>query len=255
MCVIYIAFGRHPDHPLILLANRDEYYARPSLAATYWDDFPEIYAGRDLVGGGTWLGVNKSGRIAAVTNYRDPNAPTGIVSRGQLVAEYLRSNEMPRDYLENVTQVGTNYSGFNLIVGEISNRCEQLFYCSNRGKGIIELSKGIYGLSNHLLDTPWPKVEKGKKRLGNLMDTGNANDEQLFEILADETMAEDDELPSTGIPFEAEKAISAVFIRTPYYGTRGSTLIKFDSNFTWTFEERLAGEGETSTIDSNEISL
>ncbi len=255
MCVIYIAFGRHPDHPLILLANRDEYYARPSLAATYWDDFPEIYAGRDLVGGGTWLGVNKSGRIAAVTNYRDPNAPTGIVSRGQLVAEYLRSNEMPRDYLENVTQVGTNYSGFNLIVGEISNRCEQLFYCSNRGEGIIELSKGIYGLSNHLLDTPWPKVEKGKKRLGNLMDTGNANDEQLFEILADETMAEDDELPSTGIPFEAEKAISAVFIRTPYYGTRGSTLIKFDSNFTWTFEERLAGEGETSTIDSNEISL
>ena len=255
MCVIYIAFGQHPDHPLILLANRDEYYARPSLAAAFWDDFPEIYAGRDLVGGGTWLGVNKSGRVAAVTNYRDPSAPTGIVSRGQLVAEYLRSNNEPRDYLEKVMQVRTTYSGFNLIVGEVSSRCEQLLYCSNRGDEIIKLNKGIYGLSNHLLDTPWPKVEEGKKRLGNLMDTGNANDEQLFEILADETMAEDDELPSTGIPIEAEKAISAVFIRTPYYGTRGSTLVKFDKRFTWTFEERLACEGETSTIDSNEISL
>jgi uncharacterized protein with NRDE domain len=255
MCVIYIAFGQHPDHPLILLANRDENYARPSLAAAFWDDFPEIYAGRDLVGGGTWLGVSQSGRIAAVTNYRDPSAPTGIISRGQLVADYLRSNENPHEYLEKVTQPGANYSGFNLIVGEISSRSNQLFYCSNRGEDIIELSEGIYGLSNHLLDTPWPKVEKGKKRLGNLMDTGNANDERLFEILADETTAEDDALPSTGIPIEAEKAISAVFIRTPYYGTRGSTLVKFDKRFTWTFEERLAGEGETSTIDSNEISL
>lgn len=243
MCVIYLAFHQHPDHPLILLANRDEYYARPSLAAAYWDDFPEIYAGRDLVGGGTWLGVNQRGRIGAVTNYRDPNAPTGIISRGQLVADYLGSNDEPGEYLEKVMRVGASYSGFNLIVGEISDRREQLFYCSNRGEGIIEFSKGIYGLSNHLLDTPWPKVRKGKKRLGNLMDTGNPNDEQLFEILADKTFAEDDELPSTGIPFEAEKAISAVFIRTPYYGTRGSTLVKFNSDFTWKFEERIAGDG------------
>ncbi len=174
--------------------------------------------------------------------------PTGIVSRGHLVAEYLRSNDDPRDYLEKVMQVRTTYSGFNLIVGEISSRREQLLYCSNRSDEIIELNKGIYGLSNHLLDTPWPKVEKGKKRLGNLMDTGNANNEQLFEILADETMAEDDDLPSTGIPLEAEKAISAVFIRTPYYGTRCSTLVKFDTRFTWTFEERLAGDGENSPI-------
>jgi uncharacterized protein with NRDE domain len=243
MCVIYIAFGQHPDHPLILLANRDEYYARPSLAATYWDDFPEIYGGRDLVGGGTWLGVNQSGRVAGVTNYRDPSAPTGIISRGQLVADYLRSNENPREYLEKVMQSGASYSGFNLIVGEISSRCEQLFYCSNRGKGIIELSKGIYGLSNHLLDTPWPKVRKGKTRLASLLNVGNASDDRYFEILADETLAEDDDLPSTGIPHEAEKAISAVFIRTPYYGTRGSTLVKFNPNFSWTFDERLSDAG------------
>ncbi|MEQ1924124.1 MAG: NRDE family protein, partial [Pyrinomonadaceae bacterium] len=212
MCVIYIAFGQHPDHPLILLANRDEYYARPSLAAAFWDDFPEIYAGRDLVGGGTWLGVNKRGRIAAVTNYRDPSAPTGIISRGQLVADYLQSSENPGEYLEKVMRSGRGYSGFNLIVGEISSRCEQLFYCSNRGEGIIELSKGIYGLSNHLLDTPWPKVRKGKNRLASLLNVGNAIDDRYFEVLADETLAEDDELPSTGIPHEAEKAISAVFI-------------------------------------------
>lgn len=246
MCVIYIAFGQHPDHPLILLANRDEYYARPSLAAAYWDDLQEIYAGRDLVGGGTWLGVNKNGRIAAVTNYRDPNAPTGVISRGQLVAEYLRSNENPREYLETVMRNGEHYSGFNLIVGEISSRCEQLFYCSNRGNEIVELKKGIYGLSNHLLDTPWPKVKKGKTRLSKLMDAGSANDDQLLEILADEKLAEDDELPSTGIPIEAEKALSAVFIRTPNYGTRSSTLVKFDSNFTWTFDERLSDAEDLS---------
>lgn len=246
MCVIYIAFGQHPDHPLILLANRDEYYARPSLAATYWDDFPEIYAGRDLVGGGTWLGVNKSGRIAAVTNYRDPNAPTGIVSRGHLVADYLRSNENPPEYLEKVMQSGASYSGFNLIVGEISSRCEQLFYCSNRGEGIIELGKGIYGLSNHLLDTPWPKVRKGKTRIASLLDAGNTSDDRYFAVLADETLAEDDEIPSTGIPIEAEKALSAVFIRTTNYGTRCSTLVKFDSNFRWTFDERLSDAGDLS---------
>ena len=240
MCVIFIAFGQHPDHPLILLANRDEYYARPSLAAAYWDNFPEIYGGRDLVCGGTWLGVSQNGRIAAVTNYRDPNAPTGIVSRGQLVADYLRSSENPHRYLENIMHYGASYSGFNLIVGEISSRSERLFYYSNRGEAIIELGKGTYGLSNHLLDTPWPKVEKGKERLRNLLGTGDADDEQLFEILADETLAKDAELPSTGIPPEAEKAMSAVFIRTPYYGTRSSTLIKFDLNFTWTFDERLS---------------
>ncbi len=246
MCVIYIAFGQHPDYPLILLANRDEYYARPSLAADYWDDYPEIFAGRDLVGGGTWLGVNKSGRVAAVTNYRDPSAPAGIISRGQLVADYLRSNENPREYLGKVIQSGASYSGFNLIVGEISSRCERLFYYSNRGEGIVELNKGLYGLSNHLLDTPWPKVEKGKRRLASLLNAGDANNDELFEILADETLAEDAELPSTGIPVEAEKAISAVFIRTPYYGTRGSTLVKFGPDFSWTFEERLAVESETS---------
>jgi uncharacterized protein with NRDE domain len=121
MCVIYIAIDQNPDYPLILLANRDEYYARPSLAACYWEDSPEIFAGRDLVGRGTWLGVTKSGRFAAVTNYRDPSAPSETVSRGHLVSEYLRSNEPPRVYLERVIQVSLAYSGFNMIAGELSS--------------------------------------------------------------------------------------------------------------------------------------
>ncbi len=244
MCVIYIAFGQDPSYPLIVLANRDEYYARPSLAASYWNDSLDIYAGRDLIGGGAWLGVTKSGRFAAVTNYRDPVAPRGTVSRGQLVAEYLRSNELPRDYLERVMPVSSMYSGFNLIVGELSSRCEQLFYYSNRGTGPIELNRGIYGLSNHLLDTPWPKVSKGKMRLASLLNARSASDNEYFELLADETIAEDAELPSTGIPFDEEKAKSAIFIRMGNYGTRCSTLVKFDTRFRWTFEERLVGDGK-----------
>lgn len=240
MCVIYIAFDQHPGYPLILLANRDEYYARPSMAASYWVDFPDIYAGRDLVSGGTWLGVTRNGRFAAVTNYRDPSAPAGTVSRGQLVAEYLKSNERPGDYVEKVMQVSSMYSGFNLIVGELSSRRKELFYCSNRADGITELNTGLYGLSNHLLDTPWPKVTKGKSLLNSLVNSGGASDDQYFAILADETLAADTELPSTGIPFEAEKALSAAFIRTPSYGTRCSTLVKFNSNFVWTFDERLS---------------
>lgn len=255
MCVIYIAFDQHPDYPLILLANRDEYYARSSLPASHWDDFPEIYAGRDLVGGGTWLGVSRSGRFAAVTNYRDPSGPAGTVSRGQLVSEYLKSNERPGDYVEKIMKVSWMYSGFNLIVGELSSQHKELFYCSNRADGITELKKGIYGLSNHLLDTPWPKVTKGKRRLNSHLNSGSASDGEYFEILADETLAKDTELPSTGIPFEAEKAISAVFIRTPYYGTRCSTLLKFDSNFVWTFNERISDTEGTSHINPEGVSL
>jgi uncharacterized protein with NRDE domain len=240
MCVIFVAYGRHPEYPLILLANRDEYYTRPTLVAGPWEDAPEIFGGRDLVGGGTWLAVNKNGRFAAVTNYRDPSAPAGDISRGKLVADYLKSRKTPRHYLNDVREVGASYSGFNLLVGEISAERMQLLYCSNRIEGIVELSHGIYGLSNHLLDTPWPKVMKGKERLKCLLEGGDISDDRLLEMLADETIADEAELPSTGIPFEAERALSAIFIRTPGYGTRCSTLLKFDSSLNWSLSERVA---------------
>lgn len=238
MCIIYFAFDQHPDHPLILLANRDEFYKRPSAPASYWEDFPNIYGGRDLQGGGTWLGVTKSGRFSAVTNYRDPSAPLGTRSRGNLVADFLKSVQPAREYLVEVERHGHRYSGFNLLVGEIGERRE-LFYYSNRGERIRELSAGIYGLSNHLLDTPWPKVEKGKARFTNLLRSGELSNNCLFDILSDESLAADEDLPSTGIPYEAEKAISAIFIKTADYGTRCSAVLRFDTNLEWSFEERV----------------
>jgi uncharacterized protein with NRDE domain len=238
MCIIYFAFDQHPDNPLILIANRDEFYERPSAAASYWEDFPYIYGGRDLQGSGTWLGVTKNGRFSAVTNYRDPSAPLGTQSRGNLAADFLKSEKPAREYLAEVESHGHEYSGFNLLVGEINERCE-LFYYSNRGEGILELSAGVYGLSNHLLDTPWPKVEKGKARFADLLRSGETSNKNFFDILSDESLAAEEDLPSTGIPFEAEKAISAIFIKTPGYGTRCSTVLRFDSSLEWSFEERV----------------
>lgn len=238
MCVIYIAFDQQPDQPLILLANRDEFYKRPSTAASYWEDFPNIYGGRDLQGGGTWLGVTKSGRFSAVTNYRDPNAPLGTRSRGNLVADFLKSEQPAGEYLADVEIRGNEYSGFNLLAGEIGGRRE-LFYYSNRAEGIRELSAGIYSLSNHLLDTPWPKVVRGKLLFADLLKSGEPSNNSLFDILSDESLAADEDLPSTGIPYEAEKAISAIFIKTPDYGTRCSTVLRFDRNLEWSFEERV----------------
>lgn len=239
MCVIYFAFDHHIDLPLILIANRDEFYERPSRPASYWEDFPHIYAGRDLVQGGTWLGVTNGGRLAAVTNYRDPSAPPGRRSRGDLVADFLKGREKPEDYLEAVKCTADEYSGFNLLVGEIDKDKRELYYYSNRGTGIKRLSAGVYGLSNHLLDTSWPKVADGKKRFADLIQGESIDDTSLFGLLSDESLAADEDLPSTGIPYEREKALSAIFIRTPEYGTRCSTVMRFDNKMRWSFEERV----------------
>lgn len=243
MCVIFLAFDRHPEHPLILLANRDEFYERPTAPAHYWADFPDIFAGRDLKGGGTWLGVNKNGRFAAVTNYRDPAAPHGTASRGTLVADFLKTTEPTREYLKNVQAQAAQYSGFNLFAGEINTAKKELFYYSNRysnqGEEIKKLESGIYGLSNHLLDTPWPKVAEGKMRFSKLLQNKEIDKETFFELLRDESLADDAELPSTGVPPEIEKALSAIFIKLPGYGTRCSTVLTFDNNFKFDLEERV----------------
>ncbi len=238
MCVIYFAFDSHPDHPLILLANRDESYDRPSQPAGYWEDEPAIYAGRDLVARGTWLGVTRDGRFAAVTNYRDPGAPPGARSRGELVSNFLRSADSAEQYLEDLRLVADSYSGFNLLVGQVSASCRRILYFSNRDGRVQSLSPGIYGLSNHLLDTPWPKVVVGKERFRQLLG-GEIRSDDLFKILADESLAADEELPSTGVSCEFEKAISAIFIKTPGYGTRCSTLLTFGRDLSWDLEERV----------------
>jgi uncharacterized protein with NRDE domain len=238
MCVIFFAYKMHPEYPLILLANRDEFYARPTAAARVWEDFPEVFAGRDLVHGGTWLGIRKPGRFAAVTNYRDPFAPPGKFSRGDLVGDFLKNAYPVNDYLLKIKNRAADFSGFNLLVGEISRNAQTVGYYSNREDRVKILAPGIYGLSNHLLDTPWRKVEKGKAALKNLLQNGHFERQKFLEILGDKTLADDSDLPETGIGYEREKRLSAIFIETPVYGTRSSSLVAVDKNYEISLEER-----------------
>jgi len=236
MCVIFVAHRAHPKHPLLVLANRDEFYDRPTAAAAYWKDHPEIYAGRDLVSGGTWLGVANKGRFAAVTNYREPASPRGVRSRGELVADFLRSDIDAETYLQSVAAKADEYSGFNLLVG-IANR--ELLYFSNRDNEIRRLGPGIYGLSNHLLNSDWPKVTNGLARFQTLVDGETISKADCFELLADETPAADGDLPATGVGVERERLLSPIFIRTPIYGTRSSTVLLVDNANNFDFNERV----------------
>ncbi|HUF03722.1 MAG TPA: NRDE family protein [Aridibacter sp.] len=238
MCTILFSFGQDGRPPLTFLANRDEFYERPTQKAGWWPDILDIFAGRDLVGGGTWLGISKSGKVAAVTNFRDPGQERGDLSRGKLVADYLGFDDDPKEYLEKIECDKDKYTGFNLLVGEFGTGAKRLLYYSNRGEGIVELEPGLYGLSNHLLDTPWPKVTRGKARLDELLEA-EAGKEAFFDLLADRTLAEDDELPDTGIGYKKEKLLSAIFIETPVYGTRCSNVVFFREDEGFDFEERV----------------
>lgn len=235
MCLILLSYKMHPDYRLILAANRDEFYNRPTAALDYWADHPDVLAGRDLKSSGTWLGVTRSGRIAAITNYREPaahmeNAP----SRGLLIRDFLTGTESPQHYLKAVSKIGHTYNGFNLIMGDASG----LFYYSNRGTRIHKLKPGLYGISNHLLDTPWPKVEKGKIRLqGQLNGKERIDLEKIFEILSDKSLPPDDELPDTGVGLQWERILSPLFITSPDYGTRSSSVVLIDKSGRVTFRE------------------
>ena len=239
MCVIFFSFKQHPKYPLILIANRDEFYDRPTAEAGFWEDYPEILAGRDMVGKGTWLGVTKNGRFSAVTNFRDPNQEKGSKSRGELVAGFLKSEISSKEYLESVKENSGDYTGFNLLVGEINREKQEMFYFSNRENEVRKLQDGLYGLSNNFLDVPWRKVEKGKEELADLLYDEELQKDDLFGILSDGELAEDNELPDTGIGYEKEKPLSAIFIETPIYGTRCSTVLTFNDDLEVDFEERV----------------
>lgn len=236
MCLILLAHRVHPDYPLVFAANRDEFYARPTAPAAWWEDAPELLAGRDLQAGGTWMGITRGGRWAAVTNYRDlPSERTGARSRGELVSAFLRGDDAPEAYLRQIAERTGEYNGFNLLVAD----WEQLWYFSNRGGEPQELGPGVYGLSNHLLDTPWPKVVRGKQALSALLEDGAAPaPEPLFELLADADPAPEAELPDTGVGREWERALSSLFIATPSYGTRASTVLLIEGGGVATFVER-----------------
>ena len=236
MCIILFAYKTHPKYKLVLAANRDEYFARPTARVAFWKDEPGILAGRDLERGGTWLGVTRNGRYAAVTNFRDSSTiKPGAPSRGFLVSDFLHSEQSPADYLASIAPISETYNGFNLIVGDGIG----LFYHSNKDPETKVLTPGVYGLSNHLLDTPWPKVEKGKQALSELahQDAEIAH-EAVFDMLADHAQADDSLLPYTGISLEYERALSSIFISTPAYGTRSSTVLLIDLEDRITFIER-----------------
>lgn len=223
MCLIVFAWKLVPQCPLMLAANRDEFFERPTRPAGWWDDHPAVYAGRDLKAGGTWLGVDRNGRVAALTNIRNGHAPVaGKRSRGELVANFLRGDAAPRTYLDQVRETASDYNGFNLLFGD-----EQALYWISNGVEIAfkSLEPGIYGLSNGSLDTPWPKVVQAKAQFASLLCTG-APDDAYYEMLADTTRPADSRLPDTGVSLEWERLLSPICIESDTYGTRASSIVR-----------------------------
>lgn len=224
MCLILVAWRVHPDYPLVVAANRDEFFARPAAEAAWWKDAKNVFAGRDLEAGGTWLGLGRDGRFAGLTNFRDPprnrnDAP----SRGALVADFLITNESTAAALARLQTQGPRYNAFNLFVSDGDSLG---IYESASGSARV-LEPGIYALSNHLLDTPWPKVTAGKSRLARAL-RALPDDTPLRELLRDDRPAPDAALPRTGVSLAWERMLSSAFIRAPGYGTRCSTVITRD---------------------------
>lgn len=246
MCLILVAWRAHPDFPLVIAANRDESYARAAAPASWWSD-PPILAGRDLAAGGTWLAVTRDAHFAALTNFRDPaRTHRDAPSRGALVPAMLGRSESVMQSLERLEHEAGAYNGFNIIFSD----GEQLaVFESVAGSGRV-LSAGIYGLSNHLLDTPWPKVLTAKAALGAAL-TRLPDQQPLLELLRDERQADEAQLPRTGVSLQWERMLSSAFIRSPSYGTRCSSIVLFnrsgDAQFTeWTWDAAGAAAGQVS---------
>jgi uncharacterized protein with NRDE domain len=231
----------HADYSVILAANRDEFYDRPTAPAAFWADAPSILAGRDLRAGGTWLGIDRNGRLAAVTNYRqgqreDP-APR---SRGRLVSDFLTGSVGAQEHIMRVRREANLYNGFNLIASDASG----FFYYSNREGKVRRLEPGVYGLSNHLLDTPWPKVTSAKSAFGTLLKArADELTSGLFTLLSDPSQAAEELLPSTGVSPEWERLLSSAFITSEGYGTRSSTVVLTGRDGGVRFIERSFGPG------------
>ncbi len=235
MCLINFAFQQHHTYPFILVGNRDEFYERPTQALHWWqDENQQILAGKDLQAGGTWMGMNKGGRFAALTNYRDlkninPSAP----SRGYLVTKWLSGNLSLADMHQLLKTQGKKYNGFNIVYGDMN----ELYYYSNVTDVIRQLYPGIYGLSNALLDTPWPKVENSKAIFTNQL-TQPFTEDNIIDILSNTSTAPDNLLPDTGVPPEWEKKLSAMFITSENYGTRLTTFVQVDTSGSVTYREK-----------------
>lgn len=235
MCLMVFANNYHPDYKLIFAANRDEFYERPSHIANFWNDHSELLAGRDLKEGGTWCGITKGGRFAAITNYREiKSIKKNVLSRGKIVTDYLLGNSPPELFAEGLSDSSDKYNGYSLVFGDESN----LFFFSNQTGTPEKILPGIHALSNHLIDTPWFNVRRGKELLEETINRNENIVEDLFALLADKNKSPDNELPKTGLDKKIEKEISSIFVDTPGYGTRSSTVILIDKNHKVTFIEK-----------------
>jgi len=231
MCIAFLAFHHVPGLPIVLAANRDEFYNRAAKPMHFWEE-NGILAGKDLKAGGAWLGLNPTGRLAFITNFREPSpekkeAPT----RGRLIPRFLDDTMGINEFSRELEETGSQYNGFNLIYGN----SEEMFHYSNRSHEITPLTPGIYGLSNHLLNTSWPKVERGINHMNNLKDWGT---NEIFKILAHTNRARDNQLPQTGVSLEWERLLSPIFIHSPDYGTRSGTVVLMHEMGRITVEER-----------------
>ena len=245
MCLVVLSLGRHPRYPLILAANRDEFYARPTRDAAWWPDKPDVVGGRDLQAGGTWLASHRNGRFATVTNFGEDRRPKPQqLSRGLLVTGFLDSVMSPTEYLETID--GEAYAGFNLIVGDSTD----VAYLSNREGGVRQLLPGIYGLSNTLLDGPWYKISRSKKKLMSLLDDGTVNETELLRLMEDPQRAPANQVRAGRFDFETAHALTAPFIVLPDYGTRCTTVLLADCEGNWSFSERRFGPGGDKTGES-----
>ncbi len=246
MCLMVFAWRAHPDYPLVLAANRDEFYLRRTRPAAWWGHAVSVLAGHDEEAGGTWLGITRRGRFAALTNVRapserNPHAP----SRGTLVLSALQAPELPATWLEANASRMSAYNGFNLLLGDVGPVANgetatqpQLDYFTNRnGEPARALAPGVYGLSNAALDTPWPKVTRAVTRFACSI-ASRVDLEPLVRLLENRELARDSELPSTGVPYEWERALSSIQIRAHGYGTRTSTVLTVRSDGLTAFFER-----------------
>jgi len=236
MCLILISYKQYTAYPLVIAANRDEFFERPTQAAQFWQDVPTILAGRDLKHKGTWLGIERRGRLAAVTNYREPSErKSNVISRGQLVSNFLMGDDSPESYLTTVSENKNNYDGFNLFVADQ----QSLYFFNSFSEQPIPLQAGIHGISNGELNSSWPKVVTGKQKLDNLLNANLEIDlEAIFKLLADTSVPDDELLPDTGIGLEWERRLAPLFINAGEYGTRSSSILIINENGKVNFAER-----------------
>ncbi len=236
MCILFIAVNEHKDFPLIVAANRDEFFQRPTSQSDFWFENTDILAGRDLQAGGTWMGINKNGRFSALTNVRDPHKiDPNANTRGELVTNFINGQQSNQAYLNQLVDSKDNYNGYNLLFGD----WHDLWVYNNHQDKVEKLGNGVFGLSNADLNSPWPKINKGVNNLREYCQLDHPIDEDiLFALLRDDTQAEDDILPKTGVPIEWERRLSSIFIKSEEYGTRSSTLLKIDTQNRLSWQER-----------------